>query len=959
MLYFFRLNTSTPSITKLQAIRYLALLWLLTVGQTTPASERRFVFDIPVQPLKQSLIEIGELTGNSLIYSTEMVEYKMGNQVIGDHTLEYALTRLLDKSNIYFSRGDSGIYTLYHQPQPYSFLRQFFSRFQKNGLVRNPTSTSLTEIEEIVTVGSRSNNLHAKDLTVPVDVFSASDLEKSHHLELGRKIQSLAPSFTFPISTQSDGTDAFRPSTLRGLAPDQLLILVNGKRRHQSALLHTSNTVGRGTTGTDFNAIAANSIKSIEVLRDGAAALYGSDAIAGVINIELKDNPYTTDIGWHRGQTAKGDGNTVQLSFNHGQALFDNGFINLSLNHHTRQPTNRANINAACIYADSCVRLNSHTLQTSDIREQTADRKHYRIGDSDYQQLSSGLNLGVPINDTIQIYSNLLWSKQDHVTAGFFRSANNPTSNPIHQFDGELINHGNAFRENGFLPLINTQSEDASLSVGIEGKASGTWRWDMSINYGANNFKYKIIDSLNASLVSLTGTSPSSAYAGRLFYSLLNWDFDLVHDTSWGTLALGTTLRRDTYDIHQGEKLSYFDYDTVNGQSLGAHDASRGIQVFPGYTPDNEVETQRNSQAFYVNAEWNMTNSLKSAAALRYENFDELGNNLTFKISGSYQLTPNIRVRGGINTGFRVPSLQQQFYSDISNQFVLLDDKLQQVRVATINRRQSETLGLETRPLQEEHSINTNLGFVYSPNSQWINSIDFYNIAIDDRIVISNIMPSGLNTNLDQYLESIGANASHEFFNGIDTKTHGVDIYSEYNTALGNTHVQLSFSANYTKTKIDGYHEFSKHPDFQLTQDRYFSSQSESIIEEWQPHWRTIASADFYWQHWELSIEAESFGSYTVEESNGDRQKYDAKTLINIGADYRFSNGLTLSVGVNNLFDVTPDKNIIGQTGQGKIVDPEMNLIAQSSGVFQYSRRTTPFGFNGAHYFVTLNQRWD
>ena len=945
---------------KISARAQLTLfLTLLTLCQTGLCADHQFEFEVSVQPLKQSLIDFGELTGKSLIYSTSMVEYKMGNRVQGVQTLDSALTTLLEGSNIYFKLGESGIYTLYHQPQAYGFLSRFFSRFQQDDANQISSSDSYDQIEEVVTVGSRSNLYHARDLTVPVDVFSETDLNKSTHLELGRQIQSLAPSFTFPISTQSDGTDAFRPSTLRGLAPDQLLVLVNGKRRHQSALLHTSNTVGRGTTGTDFNAIAANSIKSVEVLRDGAAALYGSDAIAGVINIELKDNPYTTDISIHRGQTGAGDGDTEQLSFNHGQTLLERGFINFSLNHQNRQPTNRSNINASCIYANSCMQISNDTAQTSDAREIASDRNNFRIGDSDYKQWSTVINFGIPVNDKIEVYGNLLWSQQDHVTAGFFRSANNPESNPIYRFNGDLVNQGNAYREDGFLPLINTVSEDTSLSLGLQNNVNKNWQWDMSINYGSNDFEYRIEDSLNASLVSLTGTSPSKAYAGSLSHSLLTWDFDLVHRTSWGSLAMGTTLRQDTYQIQKGEELSYFDYDTANNNSLGTFDASRGIQVFPGYTPDNEVDKRRNSQAFYVNAEWSVTNDLKSAAAIRYENFDNLGNHISFKLSGSYQLTPSTRLRAGVNTGFRAPSLQQQLYSDISNQFVLLNDQLQQIRVTTINHEQSSALGINTQPLQEERSINTNLGLVFSPNSRWFSSIDFYNIYIRDRIVISNIMPEGLNTELDGYLNNIGANASHAFFNGIDTKTRGVDVYSEYNRVFGSANVQLSLSANYTETEIVGYHAFSEHPDFQLEQDRYFSSQSESIIEEWQPNWRSIASANVAWQHWELTAEAESFGSYTVEESNGDRQEYGSRTLVNVNVDYRFNNGLTLSLGVNNLFDEVPEENTIGQTGQGNIVDADMAVVAQSAGVFQYSRRTTPFGFNGAYYFLTLNQRWD
>jgi iron complex outermembrane recepter protein len=952
-------NRARKKNTAILSLILVSLYLHYCFAQTAFAAEAQFNFTIPIQPLRQSLIEIGDITGASLVYPSALIEFKMGHQVNGQLSLDAALDQLLKDSSIHFNRGKSGIYTFYRSPQSDNFLNRFFSQFNRTDNSNRLTHDHEDTIEEIVTVGSRSKRHHARDLTVAVDVLSSEDFTQSHHLELGKRISSLAPSFNFPISTQSDGTDAFRPSTLRGLAPDQLLVLINGKRRHQSALLHTSNTVGRGTTGTDFNAIPTAAIKNIEILRDGAAALYGSDAIAGVINIELKDDRDSTEITFERGQTSAGDGDSEQFSLAHSATVREKGFIHGSLSYSRRHPTNRANLNADCIFANSCTEISNDTFQSLDLRELNANRDNYRIGDSEFKQLSAAMNISIPLSDHVDIYGNLLWSQQDHITAGFFRSANDTLSNPIQRYNGDFINQGEAYRPHGFLPLINTLSEDRSFSIGIAGNRPNTWNWDVNVSFGENDFEYHIKESLNASLVSFEGQSPSSAFAGNLYHSLFTVDLNLRRIMPWGSIATGALWRQDSYHLQEGEELSYYDYDTVNGGSLGQFDASRGIQVFPGYTPDNATRKDRTSQAIYFNSEWDITSKIQLASAVRFEHFTDIGNHWSFKASASYQLTPSLKIRAGANTGFRAPSLQQQFYSDLSNQFIVLNDQLQQVRVATIDQQKSDSLGLQIKPLKEETSINTSLGLVFSPTDNWSASIDLYNINIQDRIVISNIMTQGMNDTLDLYLHDIGADAAHVFFNGIDTRTQGIDISSQYYKTIGDTEMTLSLSANYNKTRILDYHSLGVDAEFKTHDNSYFSSQNKSIIEEWQPNWRGLASATFSRRQWQLKLEAEGFGSYAVEESNGDRQRYSGKTLVNLNLSYQFQHGLTLALGANNIFDETPERNNIGQKGKGKIIDGNSSTVIESPGVFQYSRRTTPFGFNGAYYFLNISKHWD
>lgn len=495
------------------------------------------------------------------------------------------------------------------------------------------------------------------------------------------------------------------------------------------------------------------------------------------------------------------------------------------------------------------------------------------------------------------------------------------------------------------------------MSLGISGDKDTLWRWDLSLNYGENRFDYDITDSLNASLVSLTGDSPENADPGDLFHSLTTLDFDISSRTHWGSLAAGLQWRRDHYRIDAGEPVSFLDYDTVNGSSIGGLDASSGIQVFPGYTPENAISEQRHSQAVFVSAEWNISDQWQANGALRFEHFSDVGNHWSFKLSSAYQWTPSLKIRAGINTGFRAPSLQQRFYSDISNQFVQIGDDLQQLRVATINRDQLETLGINTAPLKEETSFNTNLGLSWMPSDRWYWSLDLYTIDINDRIVISNITATGFDPVLDDYLMDIGAEAYHGFYNGIDTRTQGVDLFGQYQRDLGDALLSLSLSANYNDTRVTKRHEMN-HKTGSVGLG-IFSSHSESIIEDWQPDWRSVARAGLAWEHWQVSLEAESFGDYRVEERNGDEQRYASKTLINLRTEYHWADGWQVALGANNVFGTTPEKNRIGQTGQGVIVDGDLNPVVSSPGVFQYSRRTTPFGFNGAYYYLSVQRVWD
>ncbi len=814
------------------------------------------------------------------------------------------------------------------------------------GLTGAPAWAAEEIMVEIVTIGTRTAGRTVDESPVPVDLLSSEALTKTGQTEVGRMLQSLAPSFNFSSSTISDGTDSLRPATLRGLGPDQTLVLVNGKRRHGSALVHVNTSVGRGTAGTDLNAIPASSIKRIEILRDGAAAQYGSDAIAGVINIVLKDNSEGGQISTSYGQYSKGDGETFVASLNQGLEIGDGGSLNLDVEYRNRGRTNRAGLTGTCQYVGSCSDIGGGVMQTTDAREIIFNRQNFRIGDAESDQFSAVANFSIPIVDDVELYLFSTYSDTDSTSGGFYRRANQPELNPVFEFDGTTpVNDGDAFYADGFLPLINTDIEDMSFNGGLRGEWN-EWTWDASVGYSMNNFGFLISNSVNASLVSAVGTSPTSADAGELSLGLLTVDLGVSRPVSWGNVAFGAAYREDSYEIKPGELVSYEDFDTINGVNLGPSNANSGIQVFPGFSPLNQVDEDRDAWSLYVDVEYDQIERLLLGAAARFEDYSDFGSTVNGKLSASYDLTDTFMLRGAVSTGFRAPSLQQQFFNNTSTQFVA---GVPQQRGTFRNDSQvAQDIGIPK--LEEETSLNLAAGFVWRPMQAMTVSVDVYDIDIDDRIVISGAIQAGLDPDLDAALAAANANAAQFFLNAVDTSTTGFDIVVDYDMDLGDGILGLSLAANFTETDIDSVKAPDSLSSVPGIQDVIFTSQDRSIITEWQPEDRINFTANYGMDAWGVVLALNRYGEYTVED--GARQTFDAEILVDAQVAYNFGEHLRLKIGGNNVFDTTPDKNMVGQTRGGTIVDGNGDIVVDSPGVFQYSRRSAPFGFNGAYWYA-------
>ena len=824
-------------------------------------------------------------------------------------------------------------------------------------------------VDAVVVVGTRSIGRRALQAPVPIEVVDREQLSITGQSETGRVLQMLVPAFNFSSSTISDGTDALRPATLRGLGPDQTLVLVNGKRRHKSALLHVNTSVGRGTAGTDFNAIPSSAIERIEVLRDGAAAQYGSDAIAGVINIVLKDDVDTGDADIYWGQTYEGDGDTWNANANYGMKVGEAGFLNLTAEWRDRYRTNRAGLTGTRQYdwvevdpgrpADEILEIENDDETVTeqpvwfDPREYTFERQNFRIGDADSTQKVGFYNFRLPLAEGLELYSFGGHSSRQNNSAGFYRRAN--------QADRTVTE----IYPDGFLPEINTDIGDTSLALGLAWTHEATdLNVDVSINHGLNTFDFLISNSLNASY---GPSSPTSADAGGFERSQTAFNLDVTYpldyQSSLVNLAGGVEFRREGYGIHAGEPLSW-----INA-GLGTDGAAGGIQVFPGFRPDNEVDESRTNIAGYADFESYLSGQpgtgLLVGAAVRGEQYSDFGATVTGKATARYDLTKQVAVRAAGSTGFRAPSLQQLYFNNISTQFkVDTDDidndgnteELVALEVGTFRNDSEAARALGIPELKEETAFNVSGGFVLKPLEKMWLSIDGFLIQIDDRIVLSGSFSADDITEL----AAAGASSAQVFTNVAQTRTQGVDVAVGYLHAFDDESLlNLRAALTWADTEVIGDVDA---PEILIGfEDTLFPSQERSMIEEWQPNTRINLSADYIVGDLTIGGALRYFGSYTVQEGSGDdpaRQTYGGKWLTDIQGNYQLNEGLSLTIGANNLLDQTPDENEIGQARGGTLTDGDGNVIVDSPGVFTYSRRSAPFGFNGGLYYAKLSYRF-
>lgn len=907
-----------------------------------------YLFDIKEQNVDKALSQFGQQTQQTLIYSYELTKSLTSNALHGYYTQKQALRILLRNSGLQASISKTGQVIIEKQ-------QENLTHSNKKNTSNNVTvaaNNNESYIEKIDIIGTRKLARSISDLNIPVDILSNKALLETGETELGRMIQKLAPSFNFSVSSISDGTDVLKPATLRGLGPDQTLILINGKRRHHASLLHINTSVGRGTAGADINAIPVNAIERVEILRDGAAAQYGSDAIAGVINIVLKSGQQKSNIYTSIGQYRLGDGDTINTSINYHQSLAD-GFINTTFTATDHNSTDRSGLHGTCQYSQ-CKQLDTGLYQTSDPRETTANRRTFRIGDPKSQHHSVAYNSQLPIYHG-KLYSFAIYSNRKNNAAAFFRHANNQAANPI-------LADGIATIKDGYLPIIHSNITDKSFTLGYKGTVIDKLYYDFSYTYGKNTINYKTKNSINASYANalqaryspaeVRENTPRSADAYGLSLSLQTLNLDIKRQYNTFDLAFGVEIRKDHYKVTEGEQYSYQDYDQVSSHSQHQVDALPGIQGFPGISTEQSVNEQRDVLSFYVELNANVTTDLELTGALRFDDYDGVNDISNVKLAAGWQLNKALALRSSFSTGFRAPSMQQLYFNNTSTQFVVEDaQQLVAEQIGTFRNDSSLAQSIGIPPLKEEKSTNFSLGGTLELDNLNI-TLDYYAINIKDRIVISNQLCAEYSTILTTALAQAKVDKAQVFLNAADTKTRGLDFIATYNSQFSFGSIDFTLAANTTKTTVDELYSPKNSELHLLNVEDVFSSQDISIIETWQPQDRVSLITNLQRNNWRLNVALNRYGAYTIKD--GASQRFEAEWLTDISIEQKLTPAFSLFAGINNLFDVMPDKNKIGNSHSGTIVNKNNEIIVKSDGVFKYSRRSAPFGFNGQYYYVGL-----
>lgn len=777
-------------------------------------------------------------------------------------------------------------------------------------------------LDEVQIVGSRNTKRTVVNSAVPIDIIDVKNVTtQSGKIEINELLQYVAPSFNASKQSGSDGADHVDPASLRGMGPDQTLVLINGKRRHQSSLVNLFGTRGRGNTGTDLNAIPAASIKRIEILRDGAAAQYGSDAIAGVINIVLNENvneltgavtygAYDTNAdgdflpgtpntpGFTLDQNGNGnsygkdrnfDGNSIKGALNYGVKLGEKGgLFNVTTEYFSKEKTLRPGF---------------------DFRK--------GFGEAEIQSFNIMGNLILPISEKSEFYA--FGGRNDRNTDAYAFTRN----------DGSRVVE--AIYPGGYTPRITSKITDNSIAAGFRTETSSGWKMDLSNAYGKNKFHYKIKGTLNASLEE---ASPTQFDAGgfSLSQNTTNLDFSKnFKSVSNGlNLAFGAEYRFEQYSIFAGETGTYATYDT-NGipitdpttqtapiDPISGDPRPGGSQGFPGFSPKNELKENRTSTSLYVDTELDVTKDFLISAALRYENYSDFGNTLNFKFAYRIDLCDQISFRSSFSTGFRAPSLAQIYFNTNFTNF----NASGATEVLLSGNDSPVTKGFGIEKLNEEKSVNGSVGLTGTFGNLTA-TVDGYLISVRDRIVLTGYFDAtALNLNVD---------AAQFFVNGVNTRTTGLDVVLAWKKTYGSSKIGATLVGNVNKLEVLSVKNGN------LDQEIFFGAREIAFLKASAPNSKFGLNLNFDRKWFDAGLAFTRFSEVVLVDYAGLDNVYGAKTVTDLTLGFKLMKQLKLSIGSNNLFNVYPDKqDESGNTEAGGYWD------------------SVQMGFSGAYYYARL-----
>jgi len=781
-------------------------------------------------------------------------------------------------------------------------------------------NTQAPTLDKVVVIGVRASGRTALESPVPVDVLSRDDLRAAGAVngELGQALANLLPSFNFPRQSNSGGSDHVRAAQLRGLSPDQVLVLVNGKRFHTSALVTTDTKIGRGTTPVDINAIPISAIKRVEVLRDGAGAQYGSDAIAGVVNIILDDAPEGGEIvrstGVHHtdfkptGRRIT-DGSDSRIAAGFGMALSGGGFFRAGLESGARDATNRAGLDNVPGW------LANPTPANLALR----GRRNYIAGDPRSNDRGGWFNSALPLGDGATLYGFGTFTRRHTVGASYFRypdsSANVPSIHPV-----------------GYRPESIGRNRDMQIVAGMRGTLA-EWNLDGSLNGGGNTFDFRLRRSLNASL---GAASPTSFRVGSYRFNQGSINLDGSRGLAVGdghlNLALGAEYRRERFRTRPGDPASY---------TAGPHtNAPVGAQAGRGLQPQDAARLSRKVAAGYAEVSSDLTERVFVDAAARYERYSDFGGNASGKLSTRWELAPGFALRGASSSNFRAPSLSQIGFEATTTGYGT-DRRLISGRYLSV--RNPIARGLGARPLKPETSRNLSLGLTGQLDEHLDFSLDAYQIHIANRITLSETIRSPrLENYILQRFGVPGVQSVAFFTNAVDTRTRGAELVGNYRTPLAGGKLLLTLAYSRNHTAIRGVRANPPELAALGANNVLFGAEERNTLTDAPPRQRGSFTASWNDRRWSLLGRATRQGSTVrVFDFGGGfepRQRYAARWQLDAEAELRLSPRFRLALGGYNLTDRYPTRS-----------SSDINY----GGNFPYDV-ISPIGINGRYVYARM-----
>ena len=837
-----------------------------------------------------------------------------------------------------------------------------------------------SELSEVVFVGSRGAARAKIETPVPVDIIKINQIGlPTAKMDLTSVLNYAAPSFNYNKQSGADGADHVDLGTLRGLGPDQTLVLINGKRRHQTAFVALFGTRGRGNSGVDLNAFPESAVDRIEILRDGASAQYGSDAMAGVINVLLKRdvNHWTINTGWSGYYDTKFnarkfnagnqyysgnaiDGGTYSLSVNNGFKLGKNGgFVNISADFRTQGKTYRQ--------ADTTnPQLDKNTLMYIN-----SGRRAF--GDGSITTAGAMYNMELPFSASgkTTFYS---FGGYNYKSSDAYAYSRNYSAKPDRfptDAGGNLLFVPSIMRktndgETYYNPHIQTHIQDLSLAMGVKGDAGNGWGWDLSNTVGRNDFHYYGDKTFNASLIGKTTPNHFDDGGFNFLQNTLNLDFNKnIKGVGEGlNLGLGTEFRYERYQIYKGEELSYKNYDPNGVQASGS-------QGFPGFSNNDEVTANRTNFSVYGDAALDVTKSWLLDGAVRFENYSDFGSVLTGKLATRIKLGGNFNVRGSVSTGFRAPSLAQIHFSNTLTSFS--NGSLVQSLIAPNTSAIARAAGIPA--LKQETSVNASAGFSWKPVKNFTLTVDGYIVKVKNRVVLSGLFSKDDATLPASFTSQFPAEVSTtQFFaNAVNTTNYGVDIVADYTVRIGSkSTLKILLASNMQSINIDDIHVPSALNDSKLHQKTFYSDREEAFLKASAPKGKHSLGLDYTHNKLGAGVHLTYYGKIVLlgfgdgSSPSGDnpnysginpqvpsdanpnvyvpeRFDYNTKVTTDVYASWKFSKSVTLFVGADNVFNVHPNLGV-NQLAKGWAGDNE------SGGPWD----SVQMGFNGRRLFGKL-----